>query len=82
MQHVLIVSRDRPDVHDDLTRVFSGDRNVQVILDRRYGQRRQGAAGQEPDRRRADRRHQPRLAEDSHSSGFVIPYPDRGTPWG
>ncbi len=77
MQYLLIVRRDRPDLRDYLTRVFSGDRDVQVILDRRHGQR-QGAEGHEPERRRGDRRHQPSLAEDSYYSGFVITRPDRG----
>jgi len=52
---LFIVARDQPDLWHSLRRDFSGAEEVQVILDRRRGERRQRIAVREPKRRREDR---------------------------
>ena len=51
-----IVSRRNQVVYADLTRTFTNDPNVGVILDRRHGERRQRAAPHRVDRRVRERR--------------------------
>lgn len=70
--YLFIVAWDRPDLWDYWRRWFSGVDNVQVILDRRRGKRRQVAQPCEPERRRGDRRGQPGLEEELRSMGFAI----------
>jgi hypothetical protein len=55
---IIVVSRQRPRLYQRLRRAFAGNKSVQVVLDRREGERRRGgAAGQHADRRRLlDRR--------------------------
>lgn len=48
-----IVSRDRPDIYEYLMSHFAGEKDVEVILDRRR-KGRQDVPAQEPERRRAD----------------------------
>ena len=57
--HLFIVSRQQLDLYRYLTREFSTEVDVQVILDRRYGERRShGERRSAPrgDRRATDRR--------------------------
>ena len=58
-RYLLIVSRDQPDLFDDLTEDFSADLQVQVVLDQRRQERRRRVQGAERERRRSDRRRQP-----------------------
>lgn len=67
-----IVSRDRPDVYDDLTRRFEGAPAIRVILDRRMGQRRQGITAPGLERRRTDRRLRPNLDAELRSGSHVV----------
>ena len=59
VRHWLIVSRDQPDLFHYLARDFSEDKEVQVLLDRRWGKRRHRIQAAERERRRGDRRRQP-----------------------
>ncbi len=59
VRYLFIVSRDQPDVYNRLARDFAADKEVQVILDRRVGERRQRAQGNGSERRRTGRRRQP-----------------------
>ena len=70
VRYMLIVARNQPDLCDYLIRNFTGDEKVQVLLDRRRGQRRQRVQPHEPERRQAERRRQP----GSHppSDWFVV----------
>lgn len=54
--YLLIVARNQPDLCGYLSRSFAGDDKVQVILDRRVGQRRQGVQTNDPERRQGERR--------------------------
>ena len=72
---LLIVAWNRPDLWALWRRWFSGIDDVQVILDRRRGARRQRAQPHQPDRRGADRRRQPPIDDELRSTGFAISRP-------
>ena len=59
VRYLFIVSRDQPDLYDRLVRDFAEDKEVEVLLDRRVGARRQGGQADAPERRRGYRRRQP-----------------------
>ncbi len=63
-----IVSRDRPDVYNYLMSHFAGEKDVEVILDRRRGKRRP----HEPERRQADPRNQSSDEADPFALSSVI----------
>ena len=52
----LIVRGPYAHLEDRLRRLFEGRHDVEVILDRRRGQRRARSQADQPERRRADRR--------------------------
>jgi hypothetical protein len=55
-RHLFLVSRHEARLYEYLLERFRDDGNVEVILDRRRGERRRRPQSQEPDRRRSDRR--------------------------
>jgi hypothetical protein len=55
-RHLFLVSRHEARLYEYLLERFRDDGNVEVILDRRRGERRGRPHGQESDRRRSDRR--------------------------
>jgi hypothetical protein len=64
-RHLVIVARDRPDRLRFWTDEFAGDATVEVLFDRRGGERREGSAGAPgAERRRSARRREPRWDED------------------
>jgi len=72
-RHLFIVARDHPQLHDYLITRFREDPKVEVILDRRSGDRRR----QEPretdiDRRRSDRRGRRELDTQLRDRSHVI----------
>lgn len=69
---LIIVARDQPALCDYLTRDFVGDEEVQVILDRRRGERHEGAQAHEPARPEPERRRQPGIEQDLRSRSVVI----------
>jgi hypothetical protein len=72
MRHLWIVSRDRPDVYEYFkTRLFLGRPNVEVVLDRRQGERRRNADAPSIERRQGDRR-QTAVDEDLARLGVAI----------
>jgi hypothetical protein len=62
MRHLFIVSREHPWLYAHLRERFEDDRDVDVILDRRVGERRATARQISYERRKADRRRP--LSED------------------
>ncbi len=50
------MSRERPELYDELTRRFCEDPTVEVIVDRRVAERRQSDVVRREERRTADRR--------------------------
>jgi hypothetical protein len=74
VDHLFIVSRQQPDLYRYLAREFSTESDVEVILDRRHGERRarrEGAATQ-GERRRSDRRSQADLAGQLNTLGYAF----------
>jgi CheY-like chemotaxis protein len=71
-RYLLIVERNQPDLSDYLSRSCSGDDKVQVILDRRVGQRRQRGQTHDPERRLEERRRQPSNGDSFLSLGVTI----------
>jgi len=67
-----IVARDQLDLWHHLKRDFAQDEEVEVILDRRRGERRQRVQIREPQRRRADRRRRSGIDKDLGYRSFVI----------
>ena len=57
---LVVVRRDRPEVHARLRRSFGRSPLVEVILDRRQAERRCASAAVSQDQRRVDRRQPPR----------------------
>ena len=70
--HLFIVAWNRPDLWDYWKRWFSGVENVEVILDRRRGERRQTPRVFEPERRGAERRCREDVDDELRSAGFAI----------
>lgn len=58
-RQIILVARDRERLFEYVKRAFAGNDTVQVLLDRRTGERRRSSAGERlPERRRGDRRRQ------------------------
>jgi len=72
VRYLLIVARNQPDLCHYLKNNFAGDEKVEVILDRRRGDRRQRIQPHELERRRGERRHQPGTEKDLNYRSFVI----------
>lgn len=55
-RYLFIVSRAHPALYDDLARQFATDPKVEIVLDRRFGERRTRRSDDFPERRQRDRR--------------------------
>ena len=75
---LFIVARNQPGLWHYLRRDFAEDEEIQVLLDRRRGDRRQRYQGQEPERRRSDRRRQPSIDNDLRYRSFVVLHQQQG----
>jgi hypothetical protein len=73
-----IVARDRMDLYERFREEFGREGDIEVVLDRRRGERRQGERRLEggrglPGRRRGDRRQRrPDLAQELREVGYFI----------
>jgi len=70
--HLFIVAWNRPDLWDYWKRWFAGVESVEVILDRRRGERRRAPQAFEPERRGAERRGHQDIDDELRSGGFAI----------
>jgi hypothetical protein len=72
-RQLLIVARDRAKLYEYLKRAFSGNPTVEVVLDRRAGERRGGAQAiaRIPERRRRERRRTD-LTSELRALGWAI----------
>jgi hypothetical protein len=70
--YLYIVSAAHRALLDSLLERFSGDPKAQVILDRRYGNRRQIDAAVALERRRADRRQQLGVSEELRRRAVAV----------
>lgn len=77
-----IVARDRPVLHESLKLEFAGEPDVQILLDRRLGQRRRDQVARAADRRGDECRTRTQLEAHLRSLGWVIvdPEPQAGAP--
>ena len=83
---LFIVGSKRPDFYESLRRTFRGDDTVQIVLDRRRGERRTPRrAGRRPpgrEQRGADRREHLEIQRQLRSRGYAVvgvPASDPGT---
>src|SRR5204862_6878605 len=72
--HLFIVSRDQLDLYRYLSREFSSEADVRVILDRRYGERRGSAElrAARAERRRAERRARNEVRTQITTLGYAL----------
>ncbi|HWT83138.1 MAG TPA: hypothetical protein VN648_30520 [Candidatus Methylomirabilis sp.] len=54
--YLIVVARERPDLWHDLPRHFADYAGVEIVPDRRRGERRQQTGAPQMERRRTDRR--------------------------
>lgn len=74
-RHLFIVSRQYPQLYEYLARNFAAERDVEVLVDRREGDRRgEGDRRTMPrgDRRIAERRSARQASEDLRALGYVF----------
>jgi hypothetical protein len=69
---LFIVSRGNTKLASYLQNHFTGDATVQVVVDRRYGERRQQTTDIATDRRRGDRRSRPHVDKELRLTSFAI----------
>jgi hypothetical protein len=69
---LFIVSRGNAKLASYLQHHFTGDATVQVVVDRRHGERRQQTADVATERRRADRRSRPHVDKELRLTSFAI----------
>jgi hypothetical protein len=76
MAHLFIVSRQQPDLYTYLLREFSEEADVRIVLDRRYGERRQPSerrrASDNGDRRTNERRAQTDINSRLATLGYAF----------
>jgi hypothetical protein len=75
-EHLFIVSRHHPGLYGYLSREFSDEADVTVILDRRAGERRvrgeRRRVSSRGDRRQTDRRVHGEIASQINSLGYAF----------
>ena len=72
-RHLFIVSRTKPWLYDYLVERFADDPKVSIVLDRRFGERRQAPRPVAVERRHIDRRTpQDREDDELASQGYLI----------
>ena len=72
-REIFIVARDRPDLYRYLSQTFADAENVQVIWDRRAGERREaGIEARRPERRRTDRRRRASVEQELRAVGYAF----------
>ena len=64
VRYLFIVARNRPDILDQVRERLRGDVRIEVIADRRHGERRSSAVPRAPDRRSVDRRRPTKSRND------------------
>jgi hypothetical protein len=80
-RYLIIGARNHADTYSYLQRQFAGDDTVQVLLDRRYGERRRRQACYNVQRRRRERRHGPGRESDLARHGFLVVRQAVGLQW-
>jgi len=81
MRYLIIAARSHSDTYNYLQRQFAGDETVQVLLDRRYAERRRRQTSCIGQRRRRERRHGRGRESDLATHGFLIVRQAVGLQW-
>jgi hypothetical protein len=72
-REIFIVARDRPDLYRYLSQTFADAENVQVIWDRRSGERRTTVATvHNPERRQGERRRRAGIDQELRLVGYAF----------
>lgn len=71
-RHVLVISRDQAHRYGYLSECFQGHPPIQVILDRRFAERRQHVEPPPEERRRRDSRSRPDADELIRTLGWAL----------
>jgi hypothetical protein len=71
-RELFIVARDRADLYRYLSQTFADADNVEVIWDRRSGERRRMENGANQERRRRDRRLRPTVDDELRTVGYAF----------
>jgi hypothetical protein len=69
-RELFIVARDRADLYRYLSQTFADAENVEIIWDRRRGERRRISNGAQPERRRRERRMRRTVDEELRTVGY------------
>jgi len=69
-RELFIVARERADLYRYLSQTFADAENVEVIWDRRGGERRRAFNGTHHDRRRRERRTRANVDEELRTVGY------------
>ncbi len=70
-QQFIVATADQA-LYEYLTRKFAGRPDVEVIIDRRRGERRRERLARTPERRTGDRRSRSRIDDDLRMLGFAV----------
>ena len=71
-QYLFVVAQNKPELCDYLRGWFSGIPTVEVVIDRRQGERRWRAEINERGRRLGERRSQKEIDAEIRQTGFAI----------
>lgn len=71
-KQLFIIARNRLKLYQYVKRAFQGNESVEVILDRRVGERRRQTGGRSPERRQADRRGRRDVDNQLRALGWAI----------
>lgn len=71
-RYLFIVARGHPELCAHLEREFVSEGGVEVILDRRQGERRRSTTATTQERRRADRRLHPPIQHELNTLNFAL----------
>jgi len=70
-ERFIVATEDQP-LYEYLTREFAGRPDVEVIIDRRRGDRRRECLARTSERRAGDRRSRSRIDDDLGMLGFAV----------
>jgi hypothetical protein len=70
--YLFIVDQEKPELREYFSGWFSGIGHVEVIVDRRRGERRRNGRATGQERRRSDRRSKPEIDREIRETGFTI----------
>jgi hypothetical protein len=81
VRYLVVAARNRHDLYGYLRRGFSEDDRVEILLDRRRGERRRRPDPHEPERRRTDRRSRAGKDDRLYYFGLLIVRQLAGAGW-